>query len=522
MEITRSLYVSGIAMMLALCNMQTAQAQIETLVMPGPVIADHSDIETGCGNCHQAFQRQRQRVLCLVCHEGVAADLEAGTGFHGHDTAASTESCASCHTEHKGRDAQAVILDEAAFDHGLADFQLLGRHAEVECSDCHAPGAKHREAPSDCLACHEDDDPHGDTMGSACGDCHTAVDWKDVAFDHDTTGYPLIGKHVGPACLDCHEDPTFTATPTTCYGCHAEDDAHDGRSGTECGNCHNPNGWDDTSFDHTRDTDFPLTGKHAEQTCGDCHSEDPFADDLDSACIACHAEDDDHEGHFGAQCESCHATSAWPDVDFDHATDTDYPLLGAHAEAECEACHVEPIFEVPLQTDCLACHEDDDAHEGTQGTACKDCHNERDWKDSVFFDHGLTRFPLLGAHAETECEGCHSSHVFTDAPEECIDCHLEEDAHEGRFGESCALCHTPLAWEQWLFDHDRQTDFPLDGAHRVVACEDCHRQPLAAQQRLGDRCADCHRGDDIHDGEFGPDCGRCHTALSFREVRTTQ
>lgn len=516
----RGVVALGMVMVLSILNAGTASAQIETLVMPGPVIEGHAEYETVCKSCHQAFQRTRQRVLCIKCHEDIGADIEASAGYHGLNVEASTAPCASCHTDHEGRDAEIILLDEDRFDHDVTDFHLAGKHAEIECSACHVDGAKHRQAPQACIACHEADNPHGDTLGTECADCHNAIDWKDVDFDHDTTDYALIGKHVGPACLDCHADDTFRNTPTTCFGCHAGDDAHDGRSGQECENCHNPTGWDDTSFDHARDTDFPLDGAHAEKTCGDCHGEDPFADELDMACVSCHLEDDEHEGHNGGQCETCHASSAWTDLRFDHDIDTDYALLGAHSDAACRDCHVEPIYEVPLQTDCLACHEDDDAHEGSQGTACKDCHNERAWADEVFFDHDLTRFPLLGSHAETECDGCHDSHVFSDAPDQCIDCHAEEDAHEGRFGETCTICHSPVAWEQWFFDHDRQTDFRLDGAHKTVACEACHRQSLALQTRLGERCVDCHRADDIHNGEFGTDCARCHSADSFLDVST--
>jgi len=509
-------------MALAILAHRPAHAQIETLVMPGKVIEGHAEYESECALCHQKFERGKQRALCLDCHEDIAADIEKPAGFHGRSRRAGAAPCARCHTDHEGRDADIVNLDEDSFDHDFTDFPLLGKHADTECTECHAAGEKHRDAPDDCFACHEENNPHGDTLGTACGDCHSPVEWLDVEFDHDSTGYPLVGKHQEPACLDCHEDDTFQNTPTDCYDCHAEDDAHDGRSGNECGTCHNPKGWDDTSFDHNRDTDFILDGKHAEQECAGCHSEDPFSDELDMACISCHLEDDNHEGHFGKACETCHASSGWPEVRFDHGEDAGYALIGAHSEAECTACHIEPIFDVKLERDCLACHEDDDAHEGSQGTQCLDCHSEASWKDDVFFDHDLTRFPLLGKHAETECGECHESHVFRDAPEDCIGCHRENDSHQGRFGENCALCHNPVDWQQWLFDHDAQTSFPLDGAHAKVACESCHRQSLSAQTRLGRNCADCHRSDDIHDGEFGPDCGRCHSADSFRDVRSIQ
>lgn len=504
--------------MLLLTPQQDVRAQIETLVMPGKVISGHADLESECSNCHKKFERGKQRELCLDCHDDVAADLKSERGFHGLPGNARTQECASCHTDHEGRDADILGLDESDFDHSLTDFSLDGKHLEAQCSDCHQAEEKHRDAPSACFSCHEEDNVHGETMGTECGDCHAPSGWTEVEFDHDITGYPLLGKHLTTACLDCHEDQTFAQTPTACYDCHADDDAHDGRSGTECGNCHEPTDWLNTSFDHARDTDFLLTGRHAEITCDDCHSEDPFADQLQMTCVSCHLEKDNHEGHFGESCETCHGTDDWTHSIFDHDADTDYALRGAHRELECNLCHIEPIFEVALSMGCNDCHAEDDPHEGTQGDACVDCHSETAWNERVFFDHDLTRFPLLGKHAEAECTTCHETQRFRDAPSDCASCHTEDDRHEGRFAEDCGRCHTPVDWQHWRFDHDAMTTFPLLGAHATVECESCHRQSLSAQMKLGNRCSDCHRADDVHNGEFGFDCGRCHSANSFDEV----
>ena len=515
-------WIFGIVMAASLLITASAHAQIKTLIMPGEVIEGHADIEQDCDKCHQKFARGKQRVLCLDCHDDVADDIKAHTGFHGLFDKAREDPCASCHTDHEGRNADIVHLNRNSFDHTLTDYPLLGEHKKAKCASCHESGKKYREAPSGCADCHTDDDVHKGSLGATCGDCHAPTGWKDVTFDHDDTGYPLIGKHLQTACLDCHADQTFQDTPTDCYSCHAKDDAHNGKSGQQCGDCHSPTGWKDTLFDHARDTRFPLEGKHADLTCGDCHSEDPFADQLEIACVSCHQDDDKHKGHFGGTCESCHASDAWDHIIFNHDTDTDYALHGAHKAIECEACHVEPIYEVALNTGCNDCHEDDDPHKGTQGTACQECHSETDWKQDVLFDHGLTGFPLLGAHKEAACEDCHETKVYQDAPSACVDCHRDDDPHEGRFDNGCAACHNPVDWKQWRFDHDTQTDFPLLGAHATVACNDCHRQPLSAHAKLGDRCGDCHRADDVHDGEFGFDCGRCHSPDSFTDVRVIQ
>ena len=165
---------------------------------------------------------------------------------------------------------------------------------------------------------------------------------------------------------------------------------------------------------------------------------------------------------------------------------------------------------------------EDDPHEGTQGDSCEDCHNEQSWSESVFFDHGLTRFPLLGKHSDTDCTDCHETQKFRDTPMDCVSCHASEDPHSDRLPDGCALCHSPVDWLRWRFDHDSQTAFPLYGAHRDADCKTCHRQSLDIQMRLGARCNDCHRADDIHNGEFGFDCGRCHSSDSFEEVQRIQ
>ncbi len=516
----RALASTLILMTALLLTTEEAIAQLETLVMPGDVIEGHAEIEADCDNCHASFARDKQRALCMDCHEEVAGDISNRRGYHGLFKNARDNQCVTCHTDHEGRDARIVVLDSGAFDHKFTDFVLHGKHAGLACSECHQPGDKHRNAPLECVACHEDDRVHEGTLGNECGSCHAATGWQDVEFDHDATGFSLIGNHRQAVCLDCHTDRTFRSTPSACIDCHAEDDVHQGRSGPECGNCHSPTGWLDTSFDHTRDTRFTLRGSHANLSCKDCHSDEPFADALKTECVSCHRADDNHDGHFGERCDTCHAATEWSDLIFDHARDASHELLGGHATADCRSCHVEPIFEVSLSAGCNSCHAADDPHEGTQGETCNDCHNEFGWTDDLFFDHDLTRFPLLGAHGGQECIACHTSQVFRDAPMACVDCHRNDDRHEGRLGDACGLCHNPVDWTSWLFDHDTQTAFPLLGAHVSVECEACHRNSLQHQLRLGSRCADCHRSDDVHDGEFGTDCGRCHSADSFKNVRS--
>lgn len=500
-------------------NAATAQT-IESLIMPGEVVQGHAEFESECTSCHRRFNRSDQRSLCLDCHEDVANDVDNGSGFHGKSGEASTDECATCHTDHEGRNANILGLDEAAFDHDFTDFQLLGKHVDAECVDCHAPDDKHRDTAGDCIGCHIEDDVHKESLGTECADCHTESDWLEVTFDHDTTDYPLVGKHSDADCLGCHDAQIFVDPPQNCFACHADDDAHDGRSGEQCETCHNPTDWNDSSFDHARDTEFTLLGRHARLSCDDCHSADPFSDQMDMECVSCHLEDDDHDGHHGTDCGSCHTNDEWPAVHFDHDRDTDFVLNGSHETVECVDCHIEPIFETSPGTECASCHLEDEVHNGKQGDQCGDCHTETSWEEAPLFTHDLTAFPLLGEHDNLECESCHETKVFAETDAECISCHLEDDSHNGRFEEDCQSCHNPVAWDLWLFDHNTQTNFKIEGAHVDVACDDCHRGSLASMQRSGDTCGGCHRADDVHDGDFGPNCGRCHSDQSFLEVRS--
>lgn len=514
----------GAVVLFVLAWPMVAEAQfgaLERLVMPGPVAAAHAQYETTCAACHVRFERQSQRVLCLDCHEEVAEDLATGTGFHSLSPDVGSRECARCHTEHKGRDADILGFDASAFDHGLTDFALRGRHVELACTDCHAREATYHAAETECRACHADDDRHRGNLGGACADCHSETAWTDVRFDHTVvTGYALTGAHAPLACTSCHVEERYEATPAACVDCHRDDDTHMGRNGPECRDCHTTENWTHPSFDHFVRTSFALAGGHAGLTCESCHASGAFAAAAPTECSGCHADDDAHRGVNGPACNDCHRVTTWLDVTFDHARDADFALVGAHGQVSCDGCHVEPVAVALPATDCFGCHATDDPHAGQLGVSCAGCHGEVAWTRDVRFDHDLTAFPLLGRHAAAGCDSCHATPAFHDAPGECVDCHAEQDAHGRRLGTDCGWCHTPNDWLVWHFDHDLETRFALDGAHRDLDCRACHAEPaLDGAIALPGTCASCHRSDDVHRGQFGTDCARCHVTDSFRQLK---
>jgi hypothetical protein len=204
---------------------------------------------------------------------------------------------------------------------------------------------------------------------------------------------------------------------------------------------------------------------------------------------------------------------------FNHSK-TDYPLKGKHKDIACGDCHTgKNIYKEHLTGACYSCHRSDDVHREQQGKKCQDCHNEKGWQDEVKFDHGLTKFPLLGAHAALACEECHTSGAFKETKPQCLSCHQNDDVHKRTLGKRCDRCHYVGDWKAWEFDHDRKTDFKLDGGHKGIVCSACHREPVEDEVEILSDCQSCHLRDDVHNGEFGRHCQRCHSTKSFSDIR---
>lgn len=496
-------------------------ASLETLVMPGPVSRAHAETEETCNACHNLFERGAQRTLCLECHEPIAEDLAAGTGYHGRGDDASGSKCSSCHTEHLGRDADIVGLQPSLFDHELTDFPLTGAHAAETCSSCHDSDTPFAEAPTACVFCHEADHVHRDAsalegrMGAECADCHQTDTWQTGEFDHSSTDFPLTGGHIGPSCLGCHADQRFEAPESECVDCHRTDDVHNGTNGSACADCHDTDSWGTSLFDHARVTGFALDDAHAMVQCRSCHVAPGEYQSPPTTCAGCHASDDVHLGRNGNDCASCHDQNDWA-RSFDHLGETGYALLGTHEFADCDSCHTDG-FERPLAIECSGCHQADDPHEGTLAE-CDACHGQDRWGADQRFHHDLAGFALVGLHRVASCEQCHDSLVFSPLAQECSDCHTEDDHHEGAMGDQCAGCHNPAGWRYWSFDHGAATAFELSGAHEELNCANCHPAGEKAS-RQSRACVSCHRSEDVHDGGFGQNCERCHLTTTFEELK---
>ena len=247
---------------------------------------------------------------CLACHRSgnykdkIPKDCD---GCHRADDSHARRfgpKCEDCHDNDKWHP---VLYDHLK----RHKFALEGAHAKLDCHTCHVTNAA-AKLPEDCEGCHRSENPHSEKVTGKCADCHGQNSWRaDMKFDHDLSQFPLLGLHRVVSCVQCHTTQAFGDAPSTCNGCHAHDDVHNGGLGEKCDTCHSPNGWKLWQFDHARDAHFPLLGAHSKLICSDCHRQPPGTQKMSQECDSCHHQDDRHLGQYGVQCGRCHSTYSW-------------------------------------------------------------------------------------------------------------------------------------------------------------------------------------------------------------------
>jgi hypothetical protein len=270
------------------------------------------------------------------------------------------------------------------------------------------PLVPHKSFPADCDLCHLPDGwqsikpdfsfDHENETGHALNGaheraaclrlrCHTESSWRATGLvaEHARTRFPLVGRHVAAACVQCHPlapTGTYRGAPIRCEHCHQADLAralnpdHAAQGWTNrCERCHTPAAWGASGFLHSF---FPLTGAHGRAQCSACHTGGDFGP-LPRDCYSCHQDDyaraPNHDS-FGRQCQQCHNTSTWRGATFNHR----FQLRGEH-NVDCSVCHVGGNTQTFT---CLVCHDHsrtrmDDKHDEVSGysynsSACFSCH----------------------------------------------------------------------------------------------------------------------------------------------------
>jgi len=425
----------------------------------------HTMFEGDCHLCHKPLEVP-QGSLCMNCHENVAQQKNSHLGTHSYIK--SLENCARCHSDHRGQRFDPTTAAFEKFDHSRTEFSLAKHQygseaAFIDCYTCHEDRVNFSVIGKSCKSCHAEGDmgfvsQHIGQYGNNCLICHDGVD-RMVAFNHDSTDFPLDGGHDGVSCNQCHqinESTNLQRSALNTSGVFLIRDSHAGSS-----------------------------------------ERDPFTD-TPRECESCHKEPPLHESLFPVECSQCHTTEAWStaklnDVNFNHSTQTDFTLDHhrqdfSGAEINCTECHGEQFDNIQINT-CIGCHEQDSekpefitAHSEQYGKACLDCHDGIDRMENFNHD-GI--FRLEGNHTEIDCTACHSDFVFSGTPRECYECHTEPEIHAGFFGQKCQYCHNQSEWSPALLSVHI---FPLEhGSQEPLLCQSCHKDRYTEYT-----CYGCH------------------------------
>jgi hypothetical protein len=369
-------------------------------------------IPTTCEDCHTAngwtpstfnhsttgfvLDGAHATLQCSACHQGTITGLNPNcVSCHQNDynnaanpnhvAAGIPTTCQQCHTT--------TAWIPSTFDHSTTGFQLLGVHAQIQCSACHQ-GVITGLNPA-CLPCHQSDynsAPNHVALNypTNCDMCHSFEGWIPSTFNHDNTSFPLTGAHLQVQCSACHQSG-FQGTPTACYACH--ETAYNNTTNpshtalqlpTTCETCHTTNpGWQPASFPIHANY-FPFVGAHIAiaNDCDACHHGD--YNNTPNTCYGCHSANYDattdppHQLlNFSHDCTTCHTQDGWQPATFDHSF---YILYGNHATMDCNNCHSQANY----QPQCLSCHNDDflDGHNPGDPTDCWDCHSTQHFGDA--------------------------------------------------------------------------------------------------------------------------------------------
>ena len=97
----------------------------------------HENLEglSNCTKCHELGEDVKNE-KCLDCHKEIKNQFIKRHGFHSLDNIPQ-KPCYECHSEHHGRDFKLIKFDTDSFNHSKIGFSLTGRHAEINCFDCH-------------------------------------------------------------------------------------------------------------------------------------------------------------------------------------------------------------------------------------------------------------------------------------------------------------------------------------------------------------------------------------------------
>lgn len=160
-----------------------------------------SHMATPCFECHKKTEKWNFKIekRCVDCHENIHKNYIS-------EKFIPEENCKSCHSTN--------FWKEITFDHKRTDFELLGKHTQVTCRQCHFKQNEEKLATQQfkwenqvCTNCHGDvhNEQFKENGSTNCETCHANNDWKPEKFNHNNARFKLDGKHEGLACVKCHK-----------------------------------------------------------------------------------------------------------------------------------------------------------------------------------------------------------------------------------------------------------------------------------------------------------------------------
>lgn len=159
-------------------------------------------LATPCFECHKKTGQWSFRNIgskCIDCHNDIH-DSKINPKYYPE------KACKNCHSINS--------WDQIRFNHSVTGYDLLGKHKNQGCRDCHFRNAENNQKDQSftglgksCVNCHKDNhfaqfEIDGKTD---CERCHDFENWKAAKFNHNTAAFKLDGAHEKVACNKCHK-----------------------------------------------------------------------------------------------------------------------------------------------------------------------------------------------------------------------------------------------------------------------------------------------------------------------------
>ncbi len=275
--------------------------------------------------------------VCLDCHEGYAAGLDASPHRLSPGDAAARVACSDCHAgdarhyeddpeeypredpSHLAPMATALVCSQCHMNSHQQNMMEGNVHAanDVSCTGCHqvhgnhSAGLLHSGQTTLCLDCHTDvaaqfaqayRHPVNDDV-VACADCHMTLDVTSVELARHGTNEPCMDCHVefqGPFPFEHQATVDYSTEEGGCLSCHSPHGSNLPRMLQQpyesphyqlCSQCHSVPGHNQNTRHGTR---------WAGMACNECHT------DIHGSYVSRHFLTESLQGQ-GCFASGCHA-----------------------------------------------------------------------------------------------------------------------------------------------------------------------------------------------------------------------